>query len=71
INVHAWKVKIDCLPTRLNISRRDILRKISRWWDIEYTEIASYEEWLVWILNIPLSRKHKQLFEGASPERAS
>ncbi|GJR00644.1 retrotransposon protein, putative, ty1-copia subclass [Tanacetum coccineum] len=73
INVHAWKVKIDCLPTRLNISRRgmdidsilcpmcgiavefhlfftchisrDILRKISRWWDIEYTEIASYEEW--------------------------
>ncbi|GJR00653.1 RNA-directed DNA polymerase, eukaryota, reverse transcriptase zinc-binding domain protein [Tanacetum coccineum] len=94
INVHAWKVKIDCLPTRLNISRRgmdidsilcpmcgiavestrhlfftchisrDILRKISRWWDIEYTEIASYEEWLVWILNIRLSRKHKQLFEG-------
>nr|GEV01165.1 RNA-directed DNA polymerase, eukaryota, reverse transcriptase zinc-binding domain protein [Tanacetum cinerariifolium] len=22
INVHAWKVKLDCLPTRLNISRR-------------------------------------------------
>ena len=22
VNVHAWKVKIDCLPTRLNISRR-------------------------------------------------
>nr|GEW64099.1 RNA-directed DNA polymerase, eukaryota [Tanacetum cinerariifolium] len=22
VNVHAWKVKIDCLPTRFNISRR-------------------------------------------------
>nr|GFA18331.1 RNA-directed DNA polymerase, eukaryota, reverse transcriptase zinc-binding domain protein [Tanacetum cinerariifolium] len=22
INIHAWKVKLDCLPTRLNISRR-------------------------------------------------
>nr|GEX44032.1 RNA-directed DNA polymerase, eukaryota [Tanacetum cinerariifolium] len=21
VNVHAWKIKIDCLPTRLNISR--------------------------------------------------
>ncbi|GKC76475.1 RNA-directed DNA polymerase, eukaryota, reverse transcriptase zinc-binding domain protein [Tanacetum coccineum] len=22
VNVHAWKVRLDCLPTRLNISRR-------------------------------------------------
>nr|GFA53512.1 hypothetical protein [Tanacetum cinerariifolium] len=74
VNVHAWKVKLDGLPTRLNISRRgidiesilcpmcgkavestshiffacqmskDILRKISRWWDIDYMEISSYEE---------------------------
>ncbi|GKE46674.1 RNA-directed DNA polymerase, eukaryota, reverse transcriptase zinc-binding domain protein [Tanacetum coccineum] len=22
INIHAWKVKLDCLPTRLNISRK-------------------------------------------------
>nr|GEY05373.1 RNA-directed DNA polymerase, eukaryota [Tanacetum cinerariifolium] len=66
VNVHAWKVKLDGLPTRLNISRRgidiesilrlmcgkavestshifftcqmskEILRKISRWWDIDY-----------------------------------
>ncbi|GJW18992.1 RNA-directed DNA polymerase, eukaryota [Tanacetum coccineum] len=38
VNVLAWKVKLDCLPTRLNISRREILRKISRWWDVTYTE---------------------------------
>ncbi|GKD66375.1 RNA-directed DNA polymerase, eukaryota, reverse transcriptase zinc-binding domain protein, partial [Tanacetum coccineum] len=24
VNIHAWKVIIDCLPTRLNISRRGI-----------------------------------------------
>lgn len=22
VNIHAWKVKIDCLPTRINISQR-------------------------------------------------
>ena len=22
VNIHAWKVKLDCLPTRFNISRR-------------------------------------------------
>ncbi|GKD06478.1 RNA-directed DNA polymerase, eukaryota, partial [Tanacetum coccineum] len=25
VNVHAWKVKLDGLPTRLNISRRGIV----------------------------------------------
>ncbi|GJZ75756.1 hypothetical protein Tco_0640221 [Tanacetum coccineum] len=24
VNIHAWKVRMDCLPTRLNISQRDI-----------------------------------------------
>ncbi|GJR88930.1 RNA-directed DNA polymerase, eukaryota [Tanacetum coccineum] len=76
VNVHAWKVKIDSLPTRFNISRRgmdiesitcsicdnevessshlffkcnmvrDIIRKITRWWDITYIEADSYEDWL-------------------------
>nr|GFB17102.1 RNA-directed DNA polymerase, eukaryota [Tanacetum cinerariifolium] len=94
VNVRARKVKLDGLPTRLNISRRgidiepilcpmcgktvestshifctckiysEILRKISRWWDIDYMEVSSYEEWLDWILNMRFSIKHKQLFEG-------
>ncbi|GKB62344.1 RNA-directed DNA polymerase, eukaryota, reverse transcriptase zinc-binding domain protein [Tanacetum coccineum] len=93
VNVHAWKVKLDCLPTRFNISRRgmdiesilcpicgnavessrhlfftcrfssELMRKISRWWDIDYMEISSYEEWLDWILNLRLSLKHKQILE--------
>nr|GEW00392.1 RNA-directed DNA polymerase, eukaryota [Tanacetum cinerariifolium] len=55
VNVHAWKVKLDGLPTRLNISRRGIDiefilcpmcgKAISRWWDIDYMEISSYKEW--------------------------
>ncbi|GJZ27106.1 RNA-directed DNA polymerase, eukaryota [Tanacetum coccineum] len=94
VNVHAWRVKLDCLPTRINISRRgmkiesiicpmcgeaaescrriffschiarDFLRKISRWWDVSYMELSSYEEWLDWILNIRISVKHKQILEG-------
>ncbi|GKC32682.1 RNA-directed DNA polymerase, eukaryota, reverse transcriptase zinc-binding domain protein [Tanacetum coccineum] len=94
VNVHAWRVKLDCLPTRINISRkgmkiesiicpmcgeaaessrhvffscriaREMLRKISRWWDVSYMELSSYEEWLDWILNIRISVKHKQILEG-------
>nr|GEY76113.1 hypothetical protein [Tanacetum cinerariifolium] len=93
INVYAWKVKLDCLPTRLNISRRgmdiesilcpmcgkavksfrhlfficrltsEIICKISRWWDIGYTKITSYEEWLDWITNLQMSLKHNRIFE--------
>ncbi|GJY31328.1 RNA-directed DNA polymerase, eukaryota, reverse transcriptase zinc-binding domain protein [Tanacetum coccineum] len=28
VNIHAWKVKLDCLPTRLNISRRGELPEL-------------------------------------------
>ncbi|GKB75580.1 RNA-directed DNA polymerase, eukaryota, partial [Tanacetum coccineum] len=94
VNVHAWRVKLDCLPTRINICHRgmeiksiicpmcgeaaessrhiffscriarEILRKISRWWDVNFMELSSYEEWLDWILNIRVSVKHKQILEG-------
>ncbi|GJR85158.1 RNA-directed DNA polymerase, eukaryota, reverse transcriptase zinc-binding domain protein [Tanacetum coccineum] len=100
VNVHAWKVKLDCLPTRFNISRRgmdiesilcpicgnavessrhlfftcrfssELMRKISRWWDIDYMEISSYEEWLDWILNLRLSLKHKQILEAEKTQSA-
>ncbi|GJZ98157.1 RNA-directed DNA polymerase, eukaryota [Tanacetum coccineum] len=94
VNVHAWRVKLGCLPARINISHRgmeiesiicpmcgeaaessrhiffscriarEILSKISRWWDVSYMELSSYEEWLDWILNIRVSVKHKQILEG-------
>ncbi|GKD64356.1 RNA-directed DNA polymerase, eukaryota, reverse transcriptase zinc-binding domain protein [Tanacetum coccineum] len=76
INILAWKVKLDCLPTRFNISRRgmeidsilcpscgvavesgshvfftchiarEVFRKIANWWDVNFMELSSYEEWL-------------------------
>ncbi|GJV89233.1 glycine dehydrogenase A, mitochondrial [Tanacetum coccineum] len=94
VNVHAWKVKIDSLPTRFNISRRgmdiesitcsicdnevessshlffkcnmvrDIIRKITRWWDITYIDADSYEDWLNWLVNLRLSSNYKQALEG-------
>ncbi|GKB07846.1 RNA-directed DNA polymerase, eukaryota [Tanacetum coccineum] len=52
VNVHAWKVKIDSLPTRFNISRRDISEDISIGGNITYIEQTSYEDWLNWLGNL-------------------
>ncbi|GJT37028.1 RNA-directed DNA polymerase, eukaryota, reverse transcriptase zinc-binding domain protein [Tanacetum coccineum] len=76
VNVHAWKVRLYCLPARLNISRRgmhidsilcpicdkaveyarhiffachiarEVFHKITSWWDVNFMEVSSYEEWL-------------------------
>nr|GEZ24150.1 RNA-directed DNA polymerase, eukaryota [Tanacetum cinerariifolium] len=94
INVNAWKVIHGYLPTKFNISRRDIeiesilcpmcecsaessrhlffsckmisdvMRKITRWWDLEYMEINSFEDWCQWISSIRLPVKQKHVFEG-------
>nr|GEW61773.1 RNA-directed DNA polymerase, eukaryota [Tanacetum cinerariifolium] len=94
VNVHAWKVKTDSLPTRFNVSRRGIhidsimcaicdkgaetsshlffsccmarqtVRMITRWWDVPYGEVDSFEDWINWFVNLRLSYKHKQMLEG-------
>nr|GFA83053.1 RNA-directed DNA polymerase, eukaryota, reverse transcriptase zinc-binding domain protein [Tanacetum cinerariifolium] len=94
VNVHAWKVKTDSLPSRFNVSRRGIdidssmcvicdngaemsshlffsccmvrkiVRMITRWWDVPYVEVDSYEGWITWLVNPRLSSKHKQMLEG-------
>ncbi|GJW26037.1 RNA-directed DNA polymerase, eukaryota, reverse transcriptase zinc-binding domain protein [Tanacetum coccineum] len=93
VNIHAWKVRMDCLPTRLNISRRgiDILsifcpvcgsvtkssshlffdclvakdnfRKICRWWEVDFMEVHTFDEWVSWIVNLRIPIKHKRLLE--------
>nr|GEX04150.1 COP9 signalosome complex subunit 6a-like [Tanacetum cinerariifolium] len=94
VNVLTWKVKIDALPTRLNISwrgididtlscpicdcrvessnhlffscilARQIARKISLWWNVNYVEVNSYVEWLNWLVSLWLSAKLKVMIEG-------
>ncbi|GJS57698.1 RNA-directed DNA polymerase, eukaryota, reverse transcriptase zinc-binding domain protein [Tanacetum coccineum] len=94
VNIHAWKVRLDCLPTRLNISRRGIdipsilcpvcgsvtessshlffdchvakdnFRKICRWWEVDFMEVHTFDEWNSWIANLWMPIKHKILLEG-------
>nr|GEW36823.1 RNA-directed DNA polymerase, eukaryota, reverse transcriptase zinc-binding domain protein [Tanacetum cinerariifolium] len=42
----------------------DVMRKITHWWDLEYREINSFEDWCQWISSIRLPVKQKHVFEG-------
>nr|GFA15771.1 RNA-directed DNA polymerase, eukaryota, reverse transcriptase zinc-binding domain protein [Tanacetum cinerariifolium] len=93
VNVLAWKIKMDVLPKRLNISRRgvdihsiscpicdggvetsehlffrcnltrQIARKISLWWNVNYEDVNSYDEWSTWMVSLRLEAKSKLMFE--------
>nr|GFB46773.1 RNA-directed DNA polymerase, eukaryota [Tanacetum cinerariifolium] len=41
----------------------DVMRKITRWWNLEYREINSFEDWCQWISSIRLPVKQKHVFE--------
>ena len=94
VNILAWKVKMDGLPTRLKLSyrgldinsilcpvcgiavessrhlffecflARDNLHKVCQWWDINFRELHSFEDWSDWLLYLSLPGKHKRLLEG-------
>nr|GEU47694.1 RNA-directed DNA polymerase, eukaryota, reverse transcriptase zinc-binding domain protein [Tanacetum cinerariifolium] len=94
VNILAWKIRNDALPTRCNISRRgidiqsiscsmcekgvetsehlffkcymirEVGSKIARWWNINYVEVNSYEEWKNWLISCRMETKLKQMFEG-------
>ncbi|GJT24644.1 RNA-directed DNA polymerase, eukaryota, partial [Tanacetum coccineum] len=89
VNIMAWKIKMDGLPTRMNISRRGIeidsivcpicnsgaesschiffqcnlvrqlARKISSWWNVDYVDVSSYEEWYTWLVSLRLQANLK------------
>nr|GEV12362.1 RNA-directed DNA polymerase, eukaryota, reverse transcriptase zinc-binding domain protein [Tanacetum cinerariifolium] len=63
VNVLAWKIKMDVLLTRLNISRQ-IARKISLWWNVNYEDVNSYDEWSTYMVSLRLAKKSKLMFEG-------
>ncbi|GJX70165.1 RNA-directed DNA polymerase, eukaryota [Tanacetum coccineum] len=94
INVFAWKVFLDRLPTRSNLQHRgvlvsdllcplcssaqedsshlffscrlatDIVRLVCRWWNLSWTPLGLYADWLNWFNSIRLSSKVKDLLEG-------
>ncbi|GJV98598.1 hypothetical protein Tco_1553850 [Tanacetum coccineum] len=43
---------------------RQIMRKISSWWNIDYSDVNSYEEWRVWLVSIRIQSKLKGVLEG-------
>ncbi|PWA97241.1 RNA-directed DNA polymerase, eukaryota [Artemisia annua] len=94
INVFAWKVSLDRLPTRVNLMYRgifvsslscpicsshiedtshllfscimaaDVTRLVWRWWDLAWSPLGSYSEWLSWFNSIRLGSKLKSMLEG-------
>nr|GEZ97291.1 RNA-directed DNA polymerase, eukaryota [Tanacetum cinerariifolium] len=93
INVFAWKVYLDRLPTRLNLIRRgvhvpslscpvcndayedmshflfscdlanDIVRLVCRWWNLTWSPLGSYSEWISWFNSIRLCSRIKGMLE--------
>ena len=43
---------------------RQIMRKISSWWNIDYSDVNFYEEWRVWLVSIRIQSKLKGILEG-------
>nr|GFA84586.1 RNA-directed DNA polymerase, eukaryota [Tanacetum cinerariifolium] len=94
VNIMAWKIKTNALPTRFNLSRRgmdietitcpicnggvektsnlffqcdmakQLMRKISSWWNIDESVASSYEEWCDWMESIRMQNKMKGMLEG-------
>ncbi|GJT89558.1 RNA-directed DNA polymerase, eukaryota, partial [Tanacetum coccineum] len=93
INVFAWRVRLDKLPTRLNLSlkgidvltivyplcyasvefgsriffscpmARQLWRKLMRWCQLEDIDLASYDDWLIWLNSSRLSKQLKEILE--------
>ncbi|GJR56432.1 hypothetical protein Tco_1406953 [Tanacetum coccineum] len=64
VNVFAWRLRLDNLPSQMNLSLR-VRRKVLRWWHLDDLEIGSYDEWILWLNNLRLSSSLKTIFEGA------
>nr|GEW20785.1 RNA-directed DNA polymerase, eukaryota [Tanacetum cinerariifolium] len=42
---------------------RQIARKVSSWWNVDYVDANSYEEWLDWLGSLRLPAKLKLMLE--------
>ena len=94
INIFAWRVFLDRLPSKMNLLRRgvqvrsllcpicnsynedvshsffscslavDVARLVCRWWDVVWTSLDSYSDWLSWFKSIRMGSNIKCLLEG-------
>nr|GEX78984.1 RNA-directed DNA polymerase, eukaryota, reverse transcriptase zinc-binding domain protein [Tanacetum cinerariifolium] len=93
INIFAWRVSLNKLPTRLNLSlrgvdipsiicplcsiavestphllfscqlARQLMLKVVRWWELKYQDFLSYDDWLLWLNNLRVFKRFKDVFE--------
>ncbi|GJZ40417.1 hypothetical protein Tco_0586980 [Tanacetum coccineum] len=62
LSVNKQKMKSACYEGITKV--RQIMRKISSWWNIDYSDVNSYEEWQVWLVSIRIQSKLKGVLEG-------
>ncbi|GJV54697.1 hypothetical protein Tco_1455702 [Tanacetum coccineum] len=43
---------------------RQLMIKVVHWWELEYQDFHSYEDWLLWFKNLRVSKRLKDVFEG-------
>ncbi|GKA80356.1 hypothetical protein Tco_0786952 [Tanacetum coccineum] len=43
---------------------RHLWRKLMRWWELEDIDLASYDDWLLWLNSSRLSKRLKETMEG-------
>nr|GEX04295.1 RNA-directed DNA polymerase, eukaryota [Tanacetum cinerariifolium] len=43
---------------------RRVWRKILNWWELDDVVFHSYNDWILWLVNIRLPKKLKEFFEG-------
>nr|GFC07985.1 RNA-directed DNA polymerase, eukaryota [Tanacetum cinerariifolium] len=48
---------------------KQIMRKVSSWWNVNYTDVSSYEEWRVWLVS-QQAFINKLLFDNKTPKKA-
>nr|GFB02569.1 hypothetical protein [Tanacetum cinerariifolium] len=57
----VWRLQAICF---FNASCLNKLRKFSSWWNVDYTDARSYDEWRVWLVSIRVPNKLKTMMEG-------
>nr|GEX66510.1 RNA-directed DNA polymerase, eukaryota [Tanacetum cinerariifolium] len=58
-----WVEVLEHLFFQCNLTRQ-IARKISLWWNVNYEDVNSYDEWSTWMVSLRLVAESKLMFEG-------
>ena len=38
--------------------------KVTRWWELVYQDLSSYEDWFLWLSNLRVTKRRKDVLEG-------